>query len=457
MAYTIDFYVDPSASTDGDGSLATPYNTWSGKTLTANTTWAQKCGTTYAGKLTVTNAGVSLVTYGTGGKPKVNASGFDRCIAIGNVVGVTIDGYELTGVDTGATRRAISYTGSGHRILNCKIHDLTATTSDVDGIAGVGDDVLISDNDIYNIPSDGIWVQGRTTIRRNRIWNVATDGRLTGDCIQVFGDVTTGCGGSVIEYNYLDHTSVACKQGIIVQDTGTGSGCRIIGNTILGPADANFSPILVQVPHASVIGNRTEGGAFGIIAEGGRTGGYGSGANCFVSGNVVEGAQNTGVFQATTCTGMQILNNTIVDCPNGIYADTDTTLVAKNNIITGCTVGMSQENGATENYNCFYGNTTNKSTLGGGAVSLGAQSITSDPLLDASYRIGTDSPCYGAGTYIAGARDFSGRKLKRSPDIGAHQYYAPHGAVSPSRVGVAVSRSGVSTKRNAVLNRSSRG
>lgn len=442
-------YIDPSAAVDGAGSEVSPYNTWAGKTLSSDNTYAQKRGTTYAGKLSVTNARVTLTSYGTGAKPKINAAGFDRCIAIGSVAGIVVDGFDLYGADTGTTRRGISYAGSGHTIRNCDIHDLVATTSDVDGIAGVGDGVLIENNNIYNIPSDGIWVQGRTTIRNNRVVNVATDGRLTGDCIQVFGDVTTGCGGSVIEYNYLDHSSVACKQGILVQDTGTGSGCRIRGNIVLGPVDVNWAPILVQVPNTLVIGNRTYGGAFGIIAEGDRTGGFGSGANCFVAGNVVEGTQNTGVFQATTCTGMQILNNTIVDCPNGIYADTDTTLVAKNNIITGCTVGVLHENGATENYNCFYDNATNKSSLGGGAVSLGAQSITTNPLLDANYRIGPTSPCYGTGTYIAGVRDFSGRKLKRTPDIGAKQYYAPRTVASSLRSERASLRSAVSNTRSA--------
>lgn len=43
------FYIDPSLSTNGDGSLATPYNTWVGVTLTANNIYRQKRGTIYKG------------------------------------------------------------------------------------------------------------------------------------------------------------------------------------------------------------------------------------------------------------------------------------------------------------------------------------------------------------------------------------------------------------------------
>lgn len=43
------YYIDPSLSSNGDGSLSTPYNTWSGVTLTANNTYLQKRGTIYTG------------------------------------------------------------------------------------------------------------------------------------------------------------------------------------------------------------------------------------------------------------------------------------------------------------------------------------------------------------------------------------------------------------------------
>jgi hypothetical protein len=43
------FYIDPSASTNGTGTVESPYNTWVGVTLTANNIYRQKRGTTYTG------------------------------------------------------------------------------------------------------------------------------------------------------------------------------------------------------------------------------------------------------------------------------------------------------------------------------------------------------------------------------------------------------------------------
>lgn len=43
------FYIDPSAAVNGNGSLASPFNTWAGLTLTANNTYLQKRGTVYVG------------------------------------------------------------------------------------------------------------------------------------------------------------------------------------------------------------------------------------------------------------------------------------------------------------------------------------------------------------------------------------------------------------------------
>lgn len=43
------FYIDPSLTSNGDGSLGTPFNTWVGVTLTANNIYLQKRGTQYTG------------------------------------------------------------------------------------------------------------------------------------------------------------------------------------------------------------------------------------------------------------------------------------------------------------------------------------------------------------------------------------------------------------------------
>jgi hypothetical protein len=176
----------------------------------------------------------------------------------------------------------------------------------------------------------------------------------------------------------------------------------------------------VELLDVAVWGNIVTGGYYGIFA--GVTA-NGSGDRMSVFGNLVMDAAY-GITQGSNNTGAKFYNNTVANCSvYGIYADTDTSFVAQNNILLNNAIGMGHENGATENYNCFYGNGTNKNSLGGGAISRGAQSITSDPLLDASYRLLAASPCRGAGTYIAGVRHYGGKRLRSVPDIGAYRYF----------------------------------
>jgi hypothetical protein len=361
----------------------------------------------------------------------INGAGQDRCIAtqFGQHY-ITIDGFELYGVNTG-TRRCLSFGSTSAAvsnfvtIRNCYIHSPVATTADVNGISGFGSDAIIENNIITNIPTDGIWMQGlRPIIRRNRISNVATDGRAAGDCIQVYGDATLGSYGGEITDNFCDHSNVGVKQAIIYQDANGGIGGLIQGNEcVMADYDGvnATNTIFMEIVGGRIIGNRVRGGLYGIFMNS---------AGVVVSGNLVADPVY-GITQLASTTGGLVHCNT-VDCASiaGIYADTDTTFAARNNILMNCLTGMSHENGATENYNCFYGNTTDKSSLGGGAVSLGAQSITSDPLLDASYRPSSSSPCVDAGTQVAGVvlRDFYGKEINGTPDIGAVQRYAARSA-----------------------------
>lgn len=61
---------------------------------------------------------------------------------------------------------------------------------------------------------------------------------------------------------------------------------------------------------------------------------------------------------------------------------------------------------------------------GGAASPTPTGSLTSDPLLDSSYRPTALSPCRGAGVYIPGAKHFGGVPINAgAPDIGAHRWF----------------------------------
>lgn len=83
--------------------------------------------------------------------------------------------------------------------------------------------------------------------------------------------------------------------------------------------------------------------------------------------------------------------------------------------------------------NCIYGFTDTVLAYDGGAAAPTATgTITDDPLLDASYRLGAGSPCINAGTLLADVvlKDFYGKDIDDTPDIGAMQVYAARSAIA---------------------------
>ncbi len=107
------FYIDPSAGVNGNGALATPFNTWASVTWAAGNTYLQKEGTTFNGSITITVGGSSEATrvyvgtytadgsilQGTTNRAKLNGAGTRITLRVGAVNYVTIDSIEVYGTD----------------------------------------------------------------------------------------------------------------------------------------------------------------------------------------------------------------------------------------------------------------------------------------------------------------------------------------------------------------------
>lgn len=103
-------------------------------------------------------------------------------------------------------------------------------------------------------------------------------------------------------------------------------------------------------------------------------------------------------------------------------------------------------------YNCVSGFATPVAAYTGAASSpVATNTITADPLLDASYRPMAGSPCIGAGTGVSGVRlvDFYGKEIDRVPDIGAMQVYAARTAAAARTQATART---ASSQRSTLLN-----
>lgn len=154
--------------------------------------------------------------------------------------------------------------------------------------------------------------------------------------------------------------------------------------------------------------------------------------NIQCSGNIVIGCK-WGVHLGAAGSGQScvVANNTVVECFDGAVFTTATADLAnctvKNNIFVGDGYSVYDQTAvawSAENNNCFYGFASGTSNH-----TLGAQSVTTNPKLQANYRpspesspgAGDGSPCIGAGVYIQGARHFGGLRLLNPADIGAQR------------------------------------
>jgi parallel beta-helix repeat protein len=110
-----------------------------------------------------------------------------------------------------------------------------------------------------------------------------------------------------------------------------------------------------------------------------------------------------------------IANNTIVNAARGVRLQNESDALVKNNIISGCGIGVSRETGGDDknlsvSYNCLYGNATNfwnypvtyGSVLWTNHNGTGADlsfNIFSDPLFEDTntFVLASNSPCIDAG------------------------------------------------------------
>jgi hypothetical protein len=138
-----------------------------------------------------------------------------------------------------------------------------------------------------------------------------------------------------------------------------------------------------------------------------------AGKNCKAYGNTILSNGQQGWRAVSGATGGYLRNNVIaLNAGYGISSSSPSYTI-------------------DEDYNCVYGNVAgakeNVSTSGPNGLSL-------DPQLDVSYRLSEDSPCVGAGQYIAGVKHFGGVSMNpAAPDIGAFRYFAARTAASGRR------------------------
>lgn len=439
-------YVDPSAAVNGDGTFASPFNTWASVTFAAGNTYLQKAGTTFNGRILVMSGGSSAadrVIVGsydpvtglrtTGGKQRaiLNGAGTAQTLRVNQGVNwVWIDNFEVYGTDgTGGGSARGVYFGNGPtlpshdiELSNLYVHDVRseafADNVDCNGIQGFGDRAIIRNCLIERIPSDGIWLQGSDyKIVGNRVTNVSTRS-IYGDCIQTHGDSTMRNDRGYIARNYCDHSNKNSKQVIISGGVNYSSATVIEDNyCVMAAYDGIIatSCIFTEAAGATIRRNFCRGGYFGVYPST-------SGINVLTHSNICVSNQR-GI--GTDTTGLKALNNIIIGAVlHGIEAGSDATADVRNNVLLNCAIGVRLRGTSTEDCNAFFGNGIDRQ-LASGTANWGTRDVFTNPLLDpTTYRPLPGSPLIGAGVNVGPLLDMSGKRFARRPSIGAYEAVA---------------------------------
>jgi hypothetical protein len=333
------FFVRPAGVEYGTGDGSSYENAWSGfkgikwgsgteagKVDAGDTLYI--CGT-HSESLSVSASGIENAFLSIRGDSEVERGVIDGKFAIKHAViastakYLVLSGIEIKNVNGTAINLYAKENVDAVRnikIVKCVIHD-----GNNNGIAATGTYVTVDGCHIFNMAYDGIYVRGEHfTATNNDISDVAMKGG--GDCIQL----STATANCLIQGNKLTNMSDMAKQCIIISG-GRGPGvvernyCRISTS----PSRSHF-PIQVRVPDIDIRYNVFEGGNW---------------AGTFLNGkiyyNIFKDATEYGI-RVSSASGIEvpgkveIYNNVIYNCQNGLLHDSETQVMFVNNIVTGC-------------------------------------------------------------------------------------------------------------------------
>jgi len=184
-AFATTFYFDPSATLNGIGTQARPFNTWKSVSFQPGNTYLQRAGTTYPGLLALfsvqgtASQPVTIDSYGTGAPPIVtNVVLFDNSsyIIFRNFTVTTVSSYPSIVLRNGSTHITVNNNsitnaaasgiflmgnGCNNVIANNTIHDVAADVIDVNQVVCTNkSQILIYGNTIYNAGIHGIELDG---------------------------------------------------------------------------------------------------------------------------------------------------------------------------------------------------------------------------------------------------------------------------------------------------------
>jgi hypothetical protein len=250
------------------------------------------------------------------------------------------------------------------------------------------------------------------------------------------GGLYTGGVATVIGGRFLQNQATLYGGGLWANyGSITINGAEFLSNTAATDGGGFLSRVNTNLMNARLLGNTT-GGRGGGAAHIPTSGGPAFQMRNSVFANNVAGSAGAGLYLASAGQ-TQILNSTFAGLARNsnqaisIFAGT---VNITNTILASYTLGISRTGGTvTEDYNLFYGNTTDKiGTINGGTHDVSGDPIFVDPASD-NYHLGADSAAIDKGIDAGLITDFDGdvRPQGNGIDLG-YDEVLQHCSLSPN-------------------------
>lgn len=440
-------YIDPSyTGSSQNGSIQTPYSSWSQVSWVNGNTYLQKKGTTFTTSGTLYIAGrngITLGAYGEGELPAIISSAAGgRIIRLANSPNCTVRDLNISSTGTMVAQACISVEGTSSNLLidNCEIHSAEWGIRMPVAVGAAGFRVL--NTTVHNCGDDGIYAKDVKNIEVgychvydvNRKYLINPDQSYSaGDCIQITGNPTVANALQVnIHDNILDHSNMGNKFCLIV--VGDYYSGTIERNVMTGSSSSSCIYLWHSTGSVTVSKNVLQSGVYGIYSY---VNDLQVHYNKFLNNNIGISV----LPSSLTRTNLTAYNNVFYNNSNIAIAMNSASLpsnfVSRNNafyltssssraFLTSNSIVSSNNN----NFNVQHGNFINnystlaawRSASGHDLTSAVANPMFQNPVAG-DFCIHPDSPCRNSGHSVGLPSDFFSTPVPQEgmPDIGVHE------------------------------------
>ena len=434
------YYIDPTASFDGDGSENAPFNTWDSVSWAYGNEYYQKAGTTWTETINIApesgasnkSLGIIVGSYGVenDGRAILDGAGKDspfvgiKINEANNCQKITIQDWEVKNIsgtvsgNYGIQVYSFAIETGKHTIRNCYILDigwngifLQKVNADVlDNIIEYTGDDCININNGHASDYMTVLVDGNTL-------KYPDQNNSQGDCVQF---VDGRFSNAVISNNTMySHTSN--KQCLML--SGIDDSDFIIENNFIDGENICRGGISCSVARNfivrnNIIQNVATAGGINAYNNSSEDADYVGPKYSYIHDNIIinckYGITCSGASTTPHIQDIQIYNNTLVSCPEALRFYGRATITAKGNIIGAINSASGQAlyvqstiDSFVDDANIYWpeftamikdyrtGVSGNRNTVAAylAVAHPSSTSLGVDPLLDSNYQPADNSPC----------------------------------------------------------------